>query len=483
MTSVTRTRLLWIAAGLLILGGAAAGVRFWLGGYVVRTVLGMAGATQVRFADVRGTPWHLEVTDLALSVQRQAMTASRVTLVRDRWWQASLGDVRIEGARLTVVLDGSDVNPWKWDTYEQGGVPEDETVLPPFRSVDLAGELVVRMGTVPDMAIAVRLESQPLGGSSWSGRLTAEGPGFHLAGTGSLLRAGQELDFEVQQAALDLAPWSRHIQRLVVLPGGVWEMGGRLTGTGAGKVTARRFAATARFKLGEGRMRAGTQAVAAEGVEAELEFSDLWKLRGRNGALRLDRLRIGRLELREVAADFSVWNGKQLEVGAARFAALGGRVSVEPFRYHLDERMLTATIMPDGVSAARLLDLADAVSPRLGGRLSGTLPLRIHNTGVQVMAGGFLTSAGGGVTELQVMAAELLRSGALMDEATREVFRAAGGQHVVVRVDDLRLEVRPPGLPLGTSATVSVAGRVDGAPVAFTYHVNGMIERYLRIMP
>jgi hypothetical protein len=482
MTPATRNRLLWIAGALLLAGTVWAGARFWLGGYIVRSVLGMAGASRVRFAEVSGTPWRLEVRDLAFDVKLQGFSARHVVLVRDKWWQASLGDVRVEQARVIYVLDGSDVNPWHWSTYEEQGLGN-ETVQLPFRSIRVAGELVVRMSAVPDLPIAVTLEGQPTGDAAWSGRLVAEGPGLRLTGAGSLLRAGRELDFQVESSFLDLAQWSRHIQRLVVLPGAPWEMGGSLHGVGEGKVTANRFAATARFSLRDGWMRAGTQDVAAAGATADVEFSDLWKLRTRSGSLRVEQLRVGRLAMRDVAAGFSLWNGKQLSIQAGTFSALGGNVAVEPFQYNLDERAVAVTLRPSGLSAVALLALTDGSAPQLSGRIGGVLPLRIHATGVQLMPGGALVLAQAGSGELQVSAAELVRSGAAMNAETEAMFKGAGGQNVVIRLDEFRLDVRPPGLPLGTSAKIAVAGRVDGQPVAFSYHVNGGIERYLRIMP
>lgn len=481
MLSASRRRLLWIVAALALFAGAGLGVRYWLGGYVVRSVLRLAGASQIKFADVRGTPWRLEVADLAFMVRTQPFTARRVTLIREKWWQASLGDVRVEGARLPVVLDRSDINPWDWATYDDGGLG-DEPVQPPFRSLVLDGELVVRMVTLADEAIRVHLEGTPLDGTSWIGSLVAEGPGFRLAGGGSLLRAGQELDFQVHSAELDLGVWSRHVQRLVALPGGLWELQGRLTGVGEGKVTAKRFAATARVSLREGRMRVGARDVSADGIEADLEFSDLWKFRTKSGALRVAELRLGRLPLHDLTADFGLWNGKQLTIhrGAAR--ALGGRVETDTFGYHLDQRGVAVTIRPAGVSLAALLGLVTGPVPRITGRAGGELALRIHSDGVQV-DGGHLAVESGVPSELQLNAATMIRSGARMDAATQEIMKAAGGQSVVVRLDAFRLDVRPPDLPLGTTARVEASGRVDDNPVAFTYHVNGAIERYLRVMP
>lgn len=481
MTIATRSRLLWISVALLVVAGGALAARYWLGGYVVRSVLRMAGASHIRHGEVRGTPWRLEVEDLEFKVRLQSFSAGRVLLVREKWWEASLGDVRIEGARMPVVLDDSDVDPGNWAVYGDGGWG-DEAVQPPFRSLDLEGELVVHMTMVPDRPIAIKLAGRPRTGSSWNGNLLAEAPGFRLVGGGSLLRAGQELDFQVLSAELDLGIWSQHVQRLAPLPGGPWKMGGTLTGVAQGKVTAARFAATARINLRGGHMQAATQDVAATGVEAELEFSDLWKLRTESGRMRIAQLRTGRLAFDGLVADFGIWDGKQFTVRGATADALGGRLAAEDFQYQLGQRALLVTLTPSGVEAARLLALTTGVTPRLAGRVGGKLGLRLQGDGVQI-TGGHLALETRTPAELQVNAAAVVRSGARMTSASEEIFKKTGRQNVLIRLDELKVDVRPPGLPLGTSARAEVKGVIDGQPVGFIHHVNGAVERYLAIMP
>lgn len=476
MAVFTRSRVCWLLAGLAFAAGLLLAARFWLGGYVVRSVLQMAGASEIRFQEVRGTPWWLEITNLEFRVRSHAFAARRVTLQRESWWQASLGDVRVEGASLPVVLDGSDVDPLSWDTYGHGGLG-DEPVPPPFGSLDLQGDLIVRMAGVPERAIAVKLEGRPKSGTSWIGSLLAEAEGFRLAGNGSLLRAGQELDFQVHSAELDLANWSPQVQRLVSLPGGPWELGGRLTGVAEGKVTAKRFAATARVTLHGASMRSAARDIAAEGAEADLEFSDLWKLRTSSGRLRLAELRFGRLSLREVEADFGLWNGRQINLAHAAAKALGGRVEAESFGYLLGQDGLDFRLNCSGLQTPDLLALLKPSAPRLSGRLEGSLALRVHANGVQV-SGGWLGLESGGGGEMQVNATTLLRSGAQMDAATERVFKAAAGQNVLVRLEEFRLDIRPPGLPLGTSVRCRVQGRVDDQRVGFLHHVNGAAEGY-----
>ena len=473
-------RLLWLAAGALVLTGALLVVRFWLGGYAVRSVLRLAGASEISWQAVRATPWHIEVNGLEFHVQGQLFAARRVTIDRAHWWMASLGQVRIEGAQVPVFLDGSDFDPLHWSSYDNS-VPDDGVSLP-FVSVDLDGELVVRMALLPDMPLEVKLEGRPKGGAPWIGSLLVTGPGFRLAGGGSLLRAGQELEFQVLSSELDLAVWSRHLQRFVPLPGAPWKLAGKLTGVGEGRVTAKRFAATARVNLRDGQIKVGIQDIAAEGVEADLEFSDLWKYRTKSAELRMARFRIGQLSLREVTTGFSRWGAKNVIVNGARGTALGGTVTVDPFRYYLDQRDVSLTLHVANLDPGQLLALAPEVPLKLPGRVDGLLPLHVHGEGVR-MQSGFLTLQTGTKPDLVLNAVSVVRSGATMDAATLKILKTAGTEPVHLRLGELRLDIRPADAPLGSSARVHVVGETDGGSVAFDYNVNGAIERYLQVLP
>jgi len=473
-------RLVWLVAVLLVFGGGVLALRFWAGDYAVRTVLRLAGASEIHFKAVRATPWHLEVDGLAFQLQTQAVSARRVIFDRPHWWMASLGAVRVEGAEWPVFLDGSDVNPWNWATYDNAPA-NGEAVSLPLTTLDLDGQIIVKMSSLPDLPVEVKLAGRPKGGVSWIGSLVAQGPGFHLAGSGSLLRAGQELEFQVQDASLDLGVWSPQIQRLVSLPGGPWKLEGKLTAVGEGNVTAKRFASTARVSLREGRMRVLARDIAVEGAEADLEFSDLWKYRTKTGELRLRELRVGRLAVRDITAALGLWGAQTIVIGGAEGRALGGTVTLAPFRYNRDQRELVAALQADGLDPAQVLALAPEVPVQFSGRLDATLPLRIHPEGVRLEPGSVTLSPGRpGV--LQFDATAFLRSGAVMDAASIKTLKAAGTEPARVRLQEFRIDIRPPDLPLGSSARVSFAGEIDGAPVAASLNVNGSLERYLEVM-
>jgi hypothetical protein len=382
---------------------------------------------------------------------------------------------------LPVTLDGSDLDPWNWSTGGDAGLG-DEPVNLPFQSLVLDGELVVRMAMVPDVPIKIRLDATPKSGTSWVGNLVADGPGIRLAGGGSLLRAGQELDFQVHSAELDLEAWSQHIQRLVILPGRPWKMSGKLNGVGDGKITAKRFAVTARVNLRDGRMRAGTRDIAAEGAEAVLEFSDLWKFRTKSGFLHVNELRVGRLLLEDVAVDFGLWGGQTLLVNEATFAALGGVARVKPFRYQLDRREVSATVDVENLDLSQALGLTTEQTAELTGRIDGTLPMRIEATGVRLERG-HLSLRAGSRAEMMVNTSRLLRSGAVMSDATVGILRSATGKSAKLTLGQLRLDIRAPDLPLGTSARLVVEGEIAEGPVQFSLHINGSVEKHLNILP
>jgi hypothetical protein len=474
-------RLLWVVvAGLVVAGSGALAARLWLGGYVVRTVLQMGGASEIRFDAVRGTPWHFEVDGLSFRFQSHGCSARRVVLDRMHWWTGSLGAVRVEGAEVAVYLDDSNIDPFAWSPT--GNAPANgEPVNLPVTTLDLDGRLVVRMATLPDMALDLKLEGRPKGNVSWIGSLQAEGPGFRLAGTGSLLRAGQELEFQVLSSELDLAVWSRQIQRLVPLPGGPWELGGKLTAVAEGNVTARRFASTARVSLRGGRMRVVARDIAVANAEADLEFSDLWKYRTKSGELRLGELRTGRLAVRDIKADVGLWGPRTINVSGATGQALGGTVTVAPFRFQRDQRELVLNLQAEGLAATELLPLTTRVPGQVTGRFNAALPLRIQTNGVRLDAG-TVTLAAGTPGSLQLDAATLLRSGEKLDDATVKTLKAAENKTIRLRLDELRLDIRPPNLPLGSSARLSFRGESEDGPVTAALNVNGAIERYLLVM-
>jgi hypothetical protein len=212
-----------------------------------------------------------------------------------------------------------------------------------------------------------------------------------------------------------------------------------------------------------------------------LEFSDLWKFRTKSGVLRLSELRVGRLSLQEVKADFGFWGEQDISVGGVEFRALAARVTAGPFKYFHNEREVMTTLQVDGLDLARLPELVPAMPPGISGKVAGSLPLRVADSGVRFDPG-YLELQPGPGAELECNATALLRSGAMIPAGSLTVLKEAGGKPVRLRLRELRLDLRPPGLPLGCSARLHVVGEAPQGPVAFDLNVNGAIEKYLDIL-
>ena len=65
--------------------------------------------------------------------------------------------------------------------------------------------------------------------------------------------------------------------------------------------------------------------LAAEGIEADLEFTDLSQFVTKPGTLRVRELRPGQLVLRNVSAGFTLVGTNQITVTQASFQMLGGK--------------------------------------------------------------------------------------------------------------------------------------------------------------
>lgn len=478
-----KRRLVVIAVVVTALFGLAMATRPWLAGFAIRTALGLAGATEIKFRTVAATPWNLVVENLEFRLKAQVYAAHRLTLDRPRWWRFSLGKVQIEGARMALTIDGSDTNPWAWSTYQGGAEPAKPMSLP-VESLVLDGEMIVRAAAQPDQRLVVKLEGEPKGKSDWVGSLVVDGPGFKLAGGGTLLGRGTELDFQVHSADLDLKIWQGFIQRNLALPGGRWELGGRLTGVAEGHVTAKRFAATARVSLRAGRAVYAERAIAVEGIEADLEFSDLWKFHTKLGTLRIRELHTGKLPLRDFVAEFAFEGADLIHVSHASLRALGGSVAVEPFKYVLSRHELDAVVLVEGISVGEVMDLTEDLPAKATGRVNGRFPLWIDGAGVR-LGTGWLELQPGIDAEIQFNASGLLTRGMAPKSPSYTVLQKIESGLLKLRISELRLDIRPPNVPPGRSAQLHIVGEpVDPevkAPVTLDLNVNGPLERLLNM--
>jgi len=480
---LNKHRLLWSAVGALILLGAGVAARFTLTGLVLKSLLQRAGAAEIKFDLVTVSPWTVVLENMDFRVRTRTFAARRLTLSRAHWWTPSLGSLRIEQARLPLTIDGSDTNPWSWATYQNGNVP---SVPPrvPLDDISVDGQLIVKAAAVPEQTLTLRIEAHLTAQHDWTGAAALNGPGLTVQAEGTFNPATQALDFKLPAVTLDLKPWQNFVQRLVVLPGGAWELSGQADGSAEGRWAGKEFSATARVRIRDGRAANPARAVAVEGLEVDLEFTDLDHFQTKPGTLRIRELRTGQLVLRELDAEFAFGDSNKITVTRATLKALGGSLGAEPFKYFLDQRQLDVVLLAEDINMEEVLALTKDLPAKASGRVNGRLPVHVDEGGFR-LGTGWLALTPGVAAQLQFNAAGLLTAGLSPGSPSYAVLKKVESGLLKLKVSELRLEIRPPDAPPGRSATLHVAGEPFDpgvkAPVTLDLNVNGPLEQLLNL--
>lgn len=454
-----------------------------LTGLAANSLLQLAGASEIKFTVVQASPWRVVLEEVAFLVRSQSFAAQRVSLARAHWWTPSLGMIRIEAARLPVTIDGSDTSPGSWATYQNGTARVSPLSLP-AEGLSLDGQLIVRVAALPEQALAVKIEAQLTPRKTWEGQASATGPGLGVTAVGRFDPTTQALDFQLPEIALELKPWQDFVQRLVLLPGGPWKLEGRLTGSAQGKWAGKILKVGGRVQLREGRALNPTRTIAAEGVTADLEFVDINRFETRPGTLHVRELQTGSLMLRNLDADFAFAGANTVVVSRATLQALGGRLTVEPFKYFLNLREFDGVVLADNISVEEVMALTRDLPAKARGRVDGRVPVHLDEAGLR-FGTGWLALKPGVAAQIQFSAAGLLTGGVATANPRYAVLNKIESGLLQLKISELRLEIRPPNAPAGRSAQLHlVAEPVDPtvrAPVVLDLNVNGPLERLLNL--
>lgn len=476
---------LWAGGFLLVALLALYLLRVPLTGAAVAASLRMAGAGDVKLSVTNASPWRLVLEDVGFSYRTQQFAARRVSFGRAHWWQPSLGAVRVEGARVPVTIDGSDTNPWAWASYSGTGKPAAVAAsmqAVPAEKISIDGQLIIHAAVLNDQALTVKFEAEQGSGNTWSGSVQATGPGISVQAEGSYGFNDQRLAFRATQVSLELQPWQDFIQRLVVLPGGTWEISGRLTATADGSYAANKLTAGGKVQLHDVRLANPARGFTAEGVEADLEFTDFKQFQSKPGALRVRELRKGDLVATALDVTLAFDGPEHIAVSRATLQTLGGRVSAEPFKVFPNQQELEATLLADGLDVEKIMALAKDVPAKASGRVDGRLPIRIDEGGLR-LGTGWLQLKPGVYAEVQLQAAGVLTGGMAATNPSYNVLKKVETGLLRLRLTELRLEIRPPNAPPGRSATLHLAGESTDpevkAPVTLDLNVNGPIEQLI----
>lgn len=488
MTAVFRSSRRWLlvlGVGGVLLFAALVVLRRPLLAAAMVSSLERAGAGEVRLDVKHASPWFVEVENLAFRFQAQRFDAGRVTIDRAHWWQPSLGTVRVEGVRIPVTVDASDTNPWAWTTYSGRGAAAAPSAPPvPLDHVTIDGVVVLKAAGQNAQELRVQFEARLGENQQWSGRVDATAPGLELQVEGDFDLPRTALNFRVLRAELELKAWEGFIQQMVLLPGGRWELAGRLGATATGSYTDGKFAAQGRVQLTDGRFVYPEKNVTATGVQADFTFTDFDQVRSEPGIVRVAELRAGEILATEVEFELAFEGTEKIVVHRAMLRAFGGRLSAEPFRFFPRSDELEATFVVDGIAVEQVLALAKDVPAKATGLVDGRVPVRIDGSGVR-FGSGWLELKRGVYAEVQFNAAGLLTRNVAPSHPSYSTLQRVESGLLRLQLSELRLDIRPPRAPAGRSATLRLAGepvdREIKAPVSLDLNVNGPLERLLNL--
>lgn len=458
--------------------------RVALTGMAVNALLRMGGASEIRFNVAGASPWRVVLEDIGFQIRTQVFEARRITVARRHWWMPSLGAVSVEQARVPVTIDGSDVNPMAWARYSNGGAASTQPWQAPLEDLSVDGQLVVKAAGVPPQELAVKIAAHLTPGKTWEASVQADGPGFALQGEATYDVGQDDLRFKVPSVSLDVKTWEGFVRRLVVIPGGGWEAEGKFTGAAEGRLAGKELTTTGTVQLKEGRAKNDTLGVNAEGIELTLEFTDFAKVITKPGSLRIRELRAGKLQLRAMDYLFALDGPGKIAILRATFQALGGTVSTEPFNYFPNLREVDAVVLVDGLSVEEIMALTQDLPAKATGRVNGRFPLRIDDSGLR-LGTGWLQLKPGVAAEIQFNTSGLLTGGMAQGSPSYTVLKKIESGLLKLKVNEMRLDIRPPNAPAGRSAQLHLAGEpVDPevkAPVILDLNVNGPLEKLINL--
>lgn len=477
-----RRRFSLLCAGLLLGLTGVFLLRGVLTHAAVTAGLERAGAGDIFLKVAHSTPWSVQLDDLAFKIKAQSFAASRITMERTHWWQPTLGVVRIEGAKVPVTIDGSDSNPFAWAKYSgetpaQGG----GGVTVPIEKLSIDGQLIVRTSG-HEQPLTLKFAAQPAGNDAWSATLEATGPGLVFNAEARYGLGDQSLTFRTTALTVELKPWQDVIQQLVVLPQGPWTMEGRLTGNVSGSYVEKKSEATGRMVLSQGQLKNAAGTLAAEGIEADIEFTDLVHRQSNPGTLRIREMRAGKIVANDLEAELALLNAEEMAIHRLTLKILGGSMAAEPFKLKLGQRELEAVVLADNLDVEKIMALSADVPAKGSGRVDGRLPIRLDEHGLR-LGTGWLQLRKGVYAEVQLNAEGLITSGMSPKSTSYAVMKRVESGLLRLKLGALRLDVRPPDAQRGQSARLHLEGEpVDPsvkAPVILDVNVNGPLEQLL----
>ncbi len=486
MTSAPKKRrlFLFLVAFTFVALGVGLLARLTLTEMAVSSLLKTLGASDATFTVEQASPWKIVLENIGFQVKTQLFSAKRISVARFHWWTPSLGIVRIEEARMPLTIDGSDFDAQTWQAYKNPTIAHAPSSLP-VDEVHVDGQLLIRAADVPDQSLAVNLDVRLIAKNSWAGQIDVTGPGLGAKGAISYDLAKEQVSFNLPSLSLDLKSWQGFMQRVVVMPGGgTWKTEGKLNGHAEGHLAGKKLVANGALSLREGRVRYEAKDITAEGIEADFEFTDFDKILTKLGAMRIRELRIGAFPLRELSAEVTLAGSDKISVSSLSLKALGGTASAEPFSYFPNLHELDAVVLVEGISVQEVMGLTKDLPAKATGQVNGRFPVHIDDSGIR-LGTGWLELKPGVYAELQLQANGLLTGNLSEKSPSYGMLKKVESGLLKLKLDELRLDIRPPNAPPGRSAQLRISGSpVDPAvkaPITLDLNVNGPLEKLINL--
>jgi hypothetical protein len=259
---------------------------------------------------------------------------------------------------------------------------------------------------------------------------------------------------------------------------------GVVTGKGEGTWSEGKLTATASARFAGGRIEGLASPVIAEGIEADVEFTDLAALRSKQATVRVREITAGKVTLANLTAWLALAGSDLIDVTRVSAQAFGGELAMEAFTFVPSRKAVDTIVVFEGISAEEVMKLTEDLPARAAGKVSGRLPVQLDAVGLR-LGTGWLGLQPGSTAEIQFNAAGLLTAGASPSSANYQVLQRVESGLLKLRVNELRLDIRPTDGPASRTARLHVAGEpVDPglkAPVTLDLNVNGPLESLLNL--
>lgn len=472
----------WLLVLLAALILAAVLARRPLVGFAAVSALRLAGASRPSLEVETAGPGLVVFRSVELGWRTHRLTIERVSIERSRWWSWSLGKVTLQGARLPLAVDGSDVDPFAWSSYEggdAGGVP----LALPMDALSVEGALAVRAAATGDREVRILARVVPAG-VQWKANVEARGPGLEADMSADFAPISGTFALRVDPVRIDLAQWQEILQRVVLIPGGTWRLAGDVAASADISRREGKLRSSGWVRLEKGSARNEDLKLTLEGLAFDVPFEDFDSIRSGPASLKVGRLAAGGFAATDLEARFTLEGPEKVVVSALGVSTLGGRVRLEPFKIFPRNYELEAVVAAEGLDIAQILVLAPDVPARASGRVDARVPVRIDHSGFRFRTG-WIDLHPGSRAEVELHAEGLLTAGMEQRGPKFDVLRRIEGGLLRLQISTLRLDIYPPDRPAGRSAQLHLAGDpVDPgvkAPVRLDLNVNGPLEKLIRI--